>query len=189
MSSSHEIEKKRALQKRSRANQYHTIFEIRADKVSIWSKSKVARHADQTTFFNTSDISEPRWNTVSLLWQITVHLLLWKTVSKCFHSNHTQGSGLPVLLELLILLYIQPRAFYKKMEDWLQCLWHSQVRKWFHFSSSVVYFLADDQPEDPTHISNIQIFWKDPTRRKCQFVCIVKTSLPVTERLGTSIVK
>ena len=37
------------------------------------------------------------------------------------------------------------------MEDWLQCLWHSQVKKWFHVASSVVCILADDTPEDPTH--------------------------------------
>ena len=37
------------------------------------------------------------------------------------------------------------------MEDWLQCLRHSQVRKWFHVASSVVCFLVDDPTEDPKH--------------------------------------
>ena len=47
-------------------------------------------------------------------------------------------------------IYHQERS-YKKMEDWLQCLWHSQVRKWFHVPSSVVCFLVNNPPEDPTH--------------------------------------
>ena len=56
-----------------------------------------------------------------------------------------------VFLELMVLFYIPPRAVHKKMEDWLQRLWHSQVKKWFHVASSVVYILANDPPEDPTH--------------------------------------
>ena len=56
-----------------------------------------------------------------------------------------------VFLELMVLLHIPPKAVHKKMEDWLQCLWHSQVKKWFHVASSVLCILADGPPEDPTH--------------------------------------
>ena len=71
-----------------------------------------------------------------------------------------------VFLGLMVLL---PRAVHKKMENWLKCLWHSQVRKWFHVPSPAVCFLVDNPPEDPTDS--------------------IKISLPVTERQGMGIVK
>ena len=74
-----------------------------------------------------------------------------------------------VLLDLMFLLHIPSRAVHKKMEEWLQCLWHSQVRKWFHVPCPVVCFLVYNLPEDPTNS--------------------IKISLPVTERLGMGIVK
>ena len=51
----------------------------------------------------------------------------------------------------MVLLCIPPRVVHKKIEDWLQCMWHPQERKWFHASSSVVCFLVDDPQEDPIH--------------------------------------
>ena len=97
-----------------------------------------------------------------------------------------------VLLEVMVLLHIPPRAVHYKMEDWLQCLWHLHVRKWFHVSSCVVCFLVDDPPEDATH--SIKYFEttkeeKVPICLHCRVSESIKLSLPVTERLGTGIVK
>ena len=49
--------RKELCEKGPRSNQYHTMFEIRANKIIIWSKSKGARRVHPTTFDNISGIS------------------------------------------------------------------------------------------------------------------------------------
>ena len=75
----------------------------------------------------------------------------------------------------MVLLHIPPRAVHQKVHDWLQCLWHSHVKKWSHVASSAVCVLADDSPG--RSYTQHEIFQKDSARRKCQFFCTVECQI------------